>query len=84
MNNLFTVNIDLGILLAGQVTKEEYKKPKITMKLSKRITLRQLIAQLGIPEKYISFITVNGDRCGWDTVLDTHAEVILFPYIAGG
>lgn len=83
MNN-FTVTVDMGILLACQVMEEEYKKPKITMQLNQKLTLRQLVDRLGIPEKYIGFITVNSDRSTWDTVLKPHDEIVLFPCITGG
>lgn len=80
----FTVKIDLGIALARQVTDEKYRKSKITMQLHEKITLRKLVNQLGIPEKYISFIAVDGDMCSWDATVEQNAEIILFPYITGG
>ncbi len=80
----FTVSVDLGIALSRLVADENYKKPKIALRLDQPLTLGQLIKQLGIPEKYIGFVTVNGEKRGLDTVTRPGDNIILFPYITGG
>jgi molybdopterin converting factor small subunit len=80
----FDVSVDLGIALARYVADEAYRKPKVKMWLPCGTTLKQLIDRLGIPGDCISFITVNGEKNGWDEKLNPGDKVILFPYITGG
>ncbi|SFQ98064.1 MoaD/ThiS family protein [Desulfoscipio geothermicus] len=80
----FTITVDLGIALARQVADEGYQKPKLTLQLQEQITLRQLVNRLGIPAKYISFFTINGEMCGWDATITPNAHIIIYPYITGG
>ena len=79
-----TVTVDLGIALAGQVADAQYRRPKIKMRLERPITLDCLIRRLGIPGAYISFITINGEKCGWDTLVAPNDAIVLFPYVTGG
>ena len=46
--------------------------------------LRDLIAQLNIPEKDIKIAMVNGVRVGLDKELDGSERVGLFPAVGGG
>ncbi|AGL03827.1 MoaD/ThiS family protein [Desulfoscipio gibsoniae] len=80
----FNVLVNMGIVLARQVGPPEYQKPKITLPVTEDVTLDYLINQLGIPNQYISFITVNGRKCEWSVRLKPNDEIILFPYITGG
>lgn len=89
MNNkgVSTITVDLGIVLARLPVVESYKRPKISMELAelpRPKTLRILIKHLGIPERYISFITINGEKKDWDTPVRAGEHIILFPYIVGG
>lgn len=81
---LFTITVDLGIVLARHASELPGAPPEITLTLAGRVTLRELVVRLGLPEKFISFITVNGKKSGWDTELGPEDEVIVFPYVAGG
>ncbi|HWJ03799.1 MAG TPA: MoaD/ThiS family protein [Verrucomicrobiae bacterium] len=46
-------------------------------------TLDELISSLGLRGK-ISFAVVNGDRHGFEYMLQQGDEVMLFPYLIGG
>ena len=79
-----TVTVDLGIALAGHVTVAQYRRPKIKMRLERSITLDCLIRRLGIPGAYVGFVTINGEKRSWDTLVAPNDAIVLFPYITGG
>lgn len=85
MNNTdpFTLTVDLGIALARHAAGG-CKKPKLSMRLERPVTLGQLLQMLGIPAEYVSFITINGEKRDLDALVGPGDAVILFPYIAGG
>jgi len=82
--DIFTIKVNIGILLAQHVNNKNYKRPKITIQLTQKMTLRQLVQKIGIPEENIGFIVVDGKKCDWNKILDSDAYVILVPYIVGG
>ncbi|WP_034629818.1 MoaD/ThiS family protein [Desulfotruncus alcoholivorax] len=81
---IFSVDVDLGVVLAKLVKEPCCQKPKITVSLAGPATVRELVAFLGIPGEYISFVTVNGEKKDWASPLGPGDKIILFPYITGG
>ena len=47
-------------------------------------TVLELARQVGIPEKEVKLIMVNGIGARWDTVLQGDERVGLFPPVGGG
>ena len=47
-------------------------------------TVRDLSRQLGIPEKEVKLIMIEGVAAGWDAVLAGNERVALFPPVGGG
>jgi len=81
---VFSVDVDLGVVLAKQVKDPRYQKPKITVELAGPVAINQLINYLGIPGAYIGFVTVNGEKKDWASPLGPGDKIIFFPYITGG
>jgi hypothetical protein len=80
----FTITVNIGILLTKIASNKSCKSPKVTMQLAQKMSVRQLVQKIGIPEEYIGFIVVNGTKSNWDKMIDSDAYVILVPYICGG
>ncbi|SFH06046.1 Mut7-C ubiquitin [Desulfotomaculum arcticum] len=81
---IFSVDVDLGVVLAKLVKAPGYQKPKITVSLTGPVTICHLVDYLGIPREYISFVTVNSEKKDWASSLGPGDKIILFPYITGG
>ena len=47
-------------------------------------TILDLARQLGVPEREVKLIMVNGLAARWDTVLQGDERVALFPPVGGG
>ncbi len=47
-------------------------------------TVLDLSRQLGIPEKEVKLIMVEGVAAGWETTLAGNERVALFPPVGGG
>ncbi|HYA40754.1 MAG TPA: MoaD/ThiS family protein [Syntrophobacteraceae bacterium] len=47
-------------------------------------TVRDLSRRLGIPEKEVKLIMVEGVAADWDTTLAGNERVALFPPVGGG
>ena len=55
---------------------------KVTIK--KGSTVRDLVKELGLPEKYVRIITVNRKQVDLDKTLSTGDIVFIFPPAIGG
>lgn len=80
----YTVTVDLGIVLARRAAGLTGAPPRVIMTLAGRVTLRELVLRLGLPGEYVGFITVNGNKRDWDTVVEPGDEIVLIPYVTGG
>jgi sulfur-carrier protein len=47
-------------------------------------TVLDLARQLGVPDKEVKLIMVNGVAARWDTILQGGERVALFPPVGGG
>jgi sulfur-carrier protein len=47
-------------------------------------TVRDLSRQLGIPEKEVKLIMIEGVAAGWDSTLAGNERVAFFPPVGGG
>lgn len=47
-------------------------------------TVRDLVRQVGIPERDVKIIMVDGIASHWDAALDGNERVALFPPVGGG
>ena len=80
----FSVAVDVGVVMAKLVKAPGYQQPKITVPLPGATTVRQLVDFLGIPPEYVGFVTINGEKKDWASLLGPGDKIILFPYITGG
>ena len=58
--------------------------PNDGLELAEGATIRQVLAQLGVPESAIAFVFVNSRQCKLDESLADGDELGVFPPIAGG
>lgn len=65
---------------------EEYQKgyPDGRVTLEEGATVLDLVQQLGIPEKLVRILTVNGKQGNLQTVLSDGDTIFLFPPAFGG
>lgn len=55
-----------------------------TLSIDNNISIKQLMEELGIPEKYVSIILVNMQHKSTNYILKEGDKLSLFPAVAGG
>jgi len=74
----------MTILVKVYATLREHTDGEGTIHLDEAMTVRGVLDRVGIPEKEVKNIIVNGRRRGLDHRVADGDRVALFPPIAGG
>ena len=74
--------ITIKIRVIGTLIR--FSKNHGSVKIKKGLNIRCLLSEIGIPEKNVMLIIVNGEQVDKNYILSDGDEVILYPVIAGG
>jgi len=74
----------MAILVKVYATLRKYTDGEGTLHLKEAETVKDVLEKLGVPEKEVKNVIVNGRRRGLDYLLADGDRVALFPPIAGG
>ena len=58
--------------------------PGLEMEDAAGLSLGELIAKLGIPEKEVRVTMINGRHSPWETIINDGDRVGIFPAVGGG
>lgn len=78
-----TLKVFLGPTLRAYVPDYDYKSG-YHIDIPSGTTIRKLVRKIGLPEKQIALIIVNGHSSSWETILVGDERVTLFPIMGGG
>jgi molybdopterin converting factor small subunit len=74
----------MTILVKVYATLRKHTDGEGTLYIDEAATVKEILYKLGIPEKDVKNIIVNGRRRGLDHLLADGDRVAFFPPIAGG
>lgn len=74
--------ITIKIRVIGTLIR--FSKNQGCVKIKRGLNIRSLLSEIGIPEKNVMLIIVNGEQVDKNYILSDDDEVILYPVIAGG
>jgi molybdopterin converting factor small subunit len=74
----------MAILVKVYATLRKYTDGEGTLHLREAKTVKDVLDEIGIPEKEVKNVIVNGRRRDLDHLLADGDRVALFPAIAGG
>jgi sulfur carrier protein ThiS len=70
-------------LLRDRLPEDKRQRP-LTLEIPEGATVKDVVSSLGLPERSVFAILVDGGRGSLDHVLGTGAEVTLMPAFSGG
>jgi len=60
------------------------RENKRVLQVRRAATVREIIEELGIEEKHVGLVVVNGSKVTPDTCLKEEDNLVIFPVVAGG
>jgi len=57
---------------------------KRVLQVPRAATVREIIKELGIEEKHVGLVVINGNKVTLDTCLNGEDNLVIFPVVAGG
>lgn len=60
------------------------QEKKRVLQVSRAATVREVIKELGIKEKHVGLVVINGKKVTMDTCLNGEDKLVIFPVVAGG
>lgn len=76
--------MEINVKLMSTFEKYNKRCANGKVKVKEGATIQDLVRVIGIPEKYVRIVAVNGNQKDLDTTLSEGDTVLLFPPAIGG
>ena len=76
--------MNVNIKLLSTFIKYQKKQHDGKIQLKEKATVRDLVKEIGLPQKYVRIVIVNGKQGDLGTVLSKDDTVFIYPPAIGG